>query len=306
MDELSLDHLPDLVVFAKVVDLGGFTAASKALSISQATVSRRVAGLEEHLGISLLDRSTRVVSITDAGNIFYRHAKHIMDEQNAISSVLMGMAARPSGKLRVSAPVEFGRIVLTPIIIKYLSTYPDVSLKLELNQHRIDLIEQGIDVDIRVGPLEDSNLGFQKLGKMKTQLYAAPVYLEKNKPPSTPVELYNHSLCAAHLNGKPITWSLERGGEVTTVKHFPKIEASEFEFLAELACYGCGIAELPKFIGDNGVKEGRLVRILPEFTLVDDWGDITAVFPAYRGMMLSLKAFLDLLRTEVNLHFPST
>ncbi len=302
MNELLVDDLPDLVVFAKVVDLGGFTAASKSLSMSQATVSRRIARLEEHLGVSLLDRSTRVVAITDAGGVFYRHARRIMEEQNAVSSVLMGMLAKPSGKLRISAPVELGRIVLAPIIAEYLAAYPDVSLKLELNQNRIDLIEQGIDVDIRVGPLEDSNLAYRKLGQMKTALYAAPSYLQNKALPSTPAELRHHSLCAAHLNGKPITWKMQCNGDVAVVKQSPKVEASEFEFLAELTRYGCGIAEIPTFIGNQGVKEGSLVPVLNEFTLSNSWGDITAVFPAYRGMMRSLKAFLELLQSRVSDH----
>lgn len=287
-----MQDLNDMVIFAKVVQAGGFTSAADVLGLPKSNVSRRVARLEESLGIRLLERTTRKIRVTEIGRIYYQHCLRIIEESEHADLSVQAMLAEPRGVLKVSASVATGQQLLAPILSDFLSRYPHIQLDLELSNRRVDLIEEGVDVAIRVGALSDSRLVSRRLGKSQHYFYASDSYLKQHGPVHTLEELTSHRLLImsdmlnTHNELSVITEQDQQPKKLTVT---PYCRVNDFQTLHQLATSGAGIALLPHYLCQN--QDRCLPRVLPQWCCLAV--DFSAVYPSHRGATPKLRVFLD-------------
>ncbi len=293
-----MHNLNAMAIFAKVVQAGGFTAAANALGLPKSNISRHVSTLENELNVQLLERSTRRVHLTEIGEIYYRHCQRVLEEVEQAELSVNQMLAGPRGVLRVSASVTAGQQLLSPILSGYLLQYPDVQLQLELSNRRIDLIEEGFDLAIRIGPLADSGLISRYLGKSRLYLYASKQYTERRGEPAVPHELIDHQLLLMGEMGLNDTLLLlgPRSEEKLIVK--PYSTANDFHTLHQLASDGIGITVLPHYMCNEGIKKRDLLRVLPDWEVPPV--DFHALYPSHRGATPKLRTFLDFIAEKLS------
>ena len=256
--------LPDTVLFVAVARAQSFSRAAKTLRMPVATVSRRVASLEKRLGVSLFHRTTRQVALTSTGARYLAHAQLIIDAAEAAHADLVGDAESPRGTLRISTTQDFALTYLWPVLRSFSTRYPEVSFNIDFSSRIVDLIAEGFDVAIRLGPLPDSQLHARRLGVGSLGLYAAPAYLAKAGMPSRPSELSAHDCIRIHGEpDKASRWTLSCGTDVEVVEVKGRFVATGMRFLVELAAAGAGIALLDDTIAQEAATSGLLRRVLP-------------------------------------------
>jgi DNA-binding transcriptional LysR family regulator len=259
--------LPNAVVFVAVAQAKSFSRAGKTLRMPVSTVSRRVADLEGKLGVQLLHRTTRQVVLTPAGARYLEHAQLIVDAAEAAHAELAGEVERPRGTLRISTTPDFALTYLWPVLRDFAARHPDVSFELDLSARAVDLLAEGFDLAIRLGPLPDSQLQARKLGVSPQSLYAAPAYLKRAGAPLTPAALSAHECLriqgAAHRVSR---WTLTRDRDVETVEVKGRFVVSGMNLLVELATAGLGIATIDDGIAQRAVAAGALVHVLPDWS----------------------------------------
>jgi DNA-binding transcriptional LysR family regulator len=283
-----------LVIFATVVERGGFGAASLALGIPKTTVSRKVALLEKRLGMRLLHRTTRRVTLTDFGLAYLEHGRRIVDELRAADATLASSRAEPGGLVRATASVLLAQAFLGPILAEFAQRYPAVRLELEVTDRVADLVENRFDVAFRTGRLPDSGLVARKLGVGYSGLYAAPTYLAGAGHPKEPEDLDSHALVAngaIRTSSAGLSWTLRRGHEERTLVVAPRLAVSDALVALAFALHGRGIARLPTFVAAPSVLEHRLVPVLPDW--IANEVEINALFPSHRGLPLTVRTLLD-------------
>src|SRR5690606_24507529 len=290
----SMD-LNEVVIFARVVQAGSVTRAARQLGLPKSTVSRKVSELEERLGIRLLQRTTRKLSLTGEGRAYYPHCARVVSELEAAERAVTELHATPHGRLRVSAPLHFG--FLGHITAEYLSRYPEVSVEVVCTDRLVDLVEEGFDLAVRVGRLGDSSLVARKLGTSKRILVASPDYLEARPPLRTPNELGALDALCFGL-GEDETWRLERGGQHVELKITGRIVANDFELLHRAALAGAGIGMLPLPRVSSDLRYGRLRHVLPDWRSTES--PVSVVYPSVRHLSPKVKAFVDLLFTRMH------
>lgn len=296
MEQSSKVHdLNELLVFARVIQTGSFTAASRALGRPKSTVSRKVAELEQRLSVRLLQRTTRKLRLTDEGRAFYTHCERIVAEIAEAERALEGMHDQPRGLLRVTAPLNFG--FLGAIVAEYLRTHPSVEVDLVCTDRVVDLIEEGFDVGIRGGTLADSTLVVRHLGNIRRFIVAAPEYLAQHGSPASPNDLARHA-CVVFRGGRAQTaWTLQSADESVEVMVRARLAVNDFDVLHEVVRGGLGIGLLAADRAVPDIRAGRLHRIL------DAWCTppmpIQAVYPSSRHLTARLRAFLDLLQARM-------
>lgn len=281
--------LNELLIFARVAQAGSFSAAARALGLPKSTVSRKVAVLEERLGARLLQRTTRRVSLTDAGRAYQQHCARILAAVEEGERAVSHMQEAPRGLLRVTAPVTFA--YLWPILAEYLERHPAVQADLVHTDRRVDLVEEGFDVAIRAGHLADSSLIARRLGTEWRVAVASPAYLQRHGAPAQPAALADHDGIA--FGAERTHWRLERGPQRVAIPMAPRLVVNDFHGLREAALAGLGIALIPVHVASDDLRAGRLQRVLP------DWRSpqtpIHAVYPSNRFLAPKVAAFLDLL-----------
>lgn len=290
------DRLTALESFAAVARRLRFAAAAEELGISASALSRRISQLEASLGTRLFQRTTRQVSLTEAGAVFLRYVtealSHIADGQAAVSD----FTSEPIGRLRVTLPNLFGQLQVAPRLPEFLRRYPKVQLELSFSDRFIDLVSEGCDVAVRIGTLENSGLVARKLGTNRRVLCASPDYLERFGEPATPEELVHH----ACLQFRPVDsdhhWRLQQGDKTVDVATATIVIADNAEALRHMAVAGCGITLMANFIVGDDLKAGRLVRILSGWAGAES--AIWAVYPNARFLPLKVRAFIDFLVDE--------
>ena len=285
----------DLLIFARVVDLGSFSAAAAQLALPKSTVSRRVAALEDGLGERLLLRTTRRLALTEFGGELLAHARSLADEVDAARALGEHRRARPTGTLRVSMPAEIASVLLTEMLAAFTALHPAVKLELDLSPRRIDLLGEGYDLALRVGELpDDALLAARRLTEFTAGLYAAPGYLAEHGMPQRPDELGGHAaLLLLGRQREAVGWSLRRGEQRWDGTPPPRIAANSPQLLQALARAGAGIAALPEVFARDALRAGELLRVLPDWCLpaAPAW----AVFPGRRLMPAKTRAFVDML-----------
>jgi DNA-binding transcriptional LysR family regulator len=261
-----VDRFTSMLVFAKAVETGSFIAAAEALSMSSQMVGKHVSRLEAQLGARLINRTTRRQSLTELGRKFHEHVRTILAEVEAVENLAERSRATPRGQLRISAPVTFGAHELSEALPQYLSRYPEVSIELTLNDRVVDIIEEGYDAVIRVGPLSNSGLVARKLRAYELTLCASPEYLNLRGIPATPADLQDHEcLCFYHgMTGEHWNFASEETSMVVDVSH--RFVVNNGQALLTAALAGGGIIFQPASLTQRDIEAGRLVRLLTSFT----------------------------------------
>jgi DNA-binding transcriptional LysR family regulator len=289
--------LNQIVVFVRVVQAGGFSAAARRLGMPKSTVSRKVSDLEERIGARLLQRTTRKLGLTDAGRVYYERTARIVGEIDNADQAVGRLQTAPRGELRVTAPASFG--MLGPIVAKYLERYPEVQVDIVCTDRRVDLVEERFDVAIRAGELADSSLIARSLGKAKLVFVAAPGYCRHHGAPQTPADLREHACIAFGGYETPNLWILESGGKRREVRVTPRLTANDFEVLRDATVAGAGIACLPEVLCAVDVHKGRLRRVLPDWSSAEV--PVHALYSRARHLSPKVAAFLDLVAKELRL-----
>ena len=283
-----------LVIFATVVERGGFTAAAAALSIPKTTVSRKVALLEERLGTRLLQRTTRRIALTDFGQAYLIHCQRIVDELRAAEATTVATRAEPGGLLRVTTSVLLAQSFLTPMLADFVQTYPAVRLELDVSNRVVDLLESRFDLAFRAGRLPDSGLIAHSLGVGYDGLYASPEYLRAMPCPQSPEELAGHALIQngrIQSGSSALSWTLRQKTQVREIPVVPRVAVSDALSALVFAQHGRGIARLPTFVAAPSVLDGSLVPILPEWTASEI--EVHALFPSGKGLNVTIRKLVD-------------
>jgi DNA-binding transcriptional LysR family regulator len=284
--------LNDIVVFARVIEAGSFTAAARLLGMPKTTVSRRIAALELEVGVRLLQRTTRSLNVTDAGRLYYEESSRALRTLEDANLRLAEARAEPSGIIRISAPVGFGGFFLSSTISDFLAAYPKTKVELRLTDDKLNLVENGIDLSFRTGLLPDSTLIARKLGSTHRILCASPNYLARYGVPVVPADLTRHHCVIAGPSTANAHWVLEglHGQETVTVSG--RFAANEMQAVIAAAIAGYGIAQFPHQAAEAFFRDGRLRRVLADYTTPA--GGLYAVYPSSRHVSPSVKAFIEL------------
>ena len=292
-----MEHdLNDMMVFLAVVETGSFTLAADRLGIPKANVSRKVSRLEQNLEVTLLERSTRSQHLTEAGRRYLQHCKRIHEELDLATASVCELFHSYTGELKIGASVATGQQILRPAMGKFMHQYPELKIQLNLVNRRVDFIEEGFDVVIRIGQLKDSMLIAKKLGSVSRGVFASPAYLAKNGKPEEVEQLTTHQLLImnpiSNRVNKNLTLNLlSKTGDLFSLDCQPRLLVDDFVMLKQAIVDGLGIAVLPDYMSREEVASGKLVKILP------DWGmaqvDVFALYPKHRAKIPKVKAFLD-------------
>ncbi|HEU0203361.1 MAG TPA: LysR family transcriptional regulator [Burkholderiaceae bacterium] len=288
-----MDTLTSMRVFARVAERGSFAAAARELRISTAAVTKHVSVLERRVGTRLLDRTTRSVGLTEAGRVYYEHCLEALQAVEDAEAAVGALAGAPRGTLAVTAPIDFGNLCLAPLVAAFLATAPDVSLKLQLTNRVVDLIEEGLDIAIRIARTLDGRLVARPLASSRLLVWASPAYLEKHGAPRTPADLEAHPFV---MFSEPTSFDelrFERDDDVTVVKCHGRFVSNSAEAVRTLARAGAGLALLPTFNLGDDMARGALVPLLTEWRL----GTLTisAVYPHRRLLAPKVRAFVEFL-----------
>ena len=287
--------LNDMRVFAAVGARRSFTGAGKFLGLPKATVSRRITALEKRLGVRLLLRSTRKVSLTDAGRAFLERCLRIEDEISDAEAAVRRLGSGPRGTLRVSAPFTLARVLLLPFLPEFLRTYPEVRVALTLKNEPEDLVGRGAEVALSPWPLPPSRHSTRLLGAMQTRIFASPGYLERKGRPEAPHDLSGHPTLVYSGGGGPArhSWTIASGPRTETVPLFPALVANDHAPLHAAALAGVGVLMSTRLLVEDALRSGALVPVLPEWT--GPAIEVRVVFPGRSSLFPRSRAFIDLL-----------
>lgn len=290
-----MDRSMEMAVFAKVVEEGSFSSAARSLKLTPSAVSKQIARLEDRLGVRLLNRTTRRLSATEEGAAFYQRAARILSDIDEAEAAVTQLHAAPRGTLRINCGIAFGKHQITPLMPEFLARYPELRIELTLTDSVSDLVEEGQDVAVRFGPLQDSSMVARQLAVSRRAIVAAPEYFATHGTPRHPSDLAAHNCLTfsnmPHLN----EWIFKIGeGEEYRVKAEGNFTASNGETIHEMVLAGLGVARLAEFLVEPEVQEGKLQRVLQPFYR-DIEVPINAVYPTRRHLSPKVRAFVDFL-----------
>ena len=293
-----MDVMHSMAVFRRVVEAKSFSAVARETNMSQSTVSKHIAALEERLDTKLLNRSTRSLKLTEAGKEYYHHCIRILNDfQEAEASVGKGKI-KPTGTLRISTGAAFGRTYMLPYLNEFFSTYPDINIDLLFDDDYIDLVKQGIDLAIRIGPLADSTLIARKIGSSPRVVVASPEYLVKHGRPKKPADLIKHNCLLYSLQKAPDLWyfnSAQEGDE--SIRVSGRLKASSPDAICDATMEGMGISVLCEWYARKYIKDGRLKVILQDYHPTAY--DINAVYPERKFVPQKVKRMIEFLARKV-------
>jgi DNA-binding transcriptional LysR family regulator len=288
--------LNNLYFFARVVDFGSYTAAAEALGIQTSKLSRRVGALERELGVRLLNRTTRKLSLTEAGKTFHRHCVALISEAAAAKDAINQTLSSPQGLVRVSCPTGLLQAGVADILGRYLSAHPQVRIALDATNRRVDVVEEGVDIAIRVRlpPLEDSDLAMRSFGPSEAILVGSPAFLAAHGQPQVLKDLERMPTLSMGTLGIEHPWRFIDGdSKPVELIHTPCLSTDDLYTLRRAALGGVGVACLPAMLVADDLSSGALVRLLP--SLSSRSGVVHAVFPSRRGMVPAVRSLLDFL-----------
>ena len=295
-----MDRLHLITVFVAVVDTNGFAGAARKLGVSPPAVTRAISELEASLGVRLLTRTTRVVRVTEAGARYVEDCRRILAELAEADASVAGLHGAPRGRLTLTAPALFGTRVVTPIVTEYLQRYPEVSASCWFIDRIVNLMEEGVDIAVRIGELPDSSMQAARVGQVRRLICAAPAYLAAHGTPRTPDELAAHSVVSAGSIAPAPAWRLVREGETRIVKPEPRLTVTTNDAAVVAAVGGFGLTRLLSYQVADELRDGRLQTVL------DDWEP--AAWPVHlvhregRHASRKARAFLDLAIERLRAH----
>jgi len=290
-----MEELKRIGIFTKVVQAKSFSEAARQLGVAKSAVSKQIKLLEEQIDARLFNRSTRKISLTEAGQKYYRHCEHIVNRAEFALDELHNYQNQPTGTLRISAPIPFGRTILIPVIKQLRELYPKLNIDLQLDDQIVNIVEQGIDLTLRVGSLQDSNLIAKKLCDTPAMLIASPQYLATYGVPTEPSALAKHQWLALSVQASPYskTFLHKITGEKSTVSLQGNLSINSVEAIIAAATNGLGLAMLAKVTIEEPLQSGQLVSLLPDHQAMPV--PIYAVYPHREYLPSKVKVFLKLL-----------
>ena len=286
---MELSHLD---TFVKVVQTGSFTRAAEQLRSQKAHVSRVVSQLESELGVRLLERTTRSLSLTEIGREFFERAVGILGAAEDARRAVQKAQGEPRGTLRLSCGVEFGLLAVNGWVREYLRRHPGVDVDVDMTGRLVDIVHEGFDLAVRVGPLADSTLAARKLGELRYGLFAAPGYVQRRSIPAHPDALGGHDLVRFSGGQQRGAWRLSRGQDTRTVEPKARLQVNNSFAVRDATLDGLGIARLPWVLAQPEVDAGRLVPVLADWQLPT--APVHAVFGSARYLTPKVRAFIDL------------
>lgn len=288
-----MSHWEEMRTFVRVVEAGSISKAADQIGLAKSGVSRRLADLEERLGVRLINRTTRRSSLTEAGEAYYHGAVRVLGDVAELDAAVSRSRATLEGTLRIAAPLSFGLCHLAPAIDEFLTQNPGLDLHVDFSDRQVDLVEQGMDLAIRIAELDDSSLQARRICPIRVLLCASPAYLEKHGRPSCPEDLEHHKVLAYSLGGGPRLRLRDAAGAVTVVPAQSSMAANNGDFLRDMAIAGHGLVQTPSFISWQALASGDLVSLLDDFQPppLSAW----AVYPRNRYLPMRARSFIDFL-----------
>lgn len=288
-----MDRLASMEVFVRVAEVKGFTEASRRLGLSKSSVSKHVAALENHLGVRLLNRTTRRLSLTEAGVDYYECCRRIAGDIEAAEESVTRLHTEPRGHLKVNAPMSFGRLHLAPAIPEFLARYPHVTVEMSMDDRIVDLIEEGFDLAVRITRLEDSSLIARRIASTRRIVCASPDYLTKHGVPRRPADLAQHNCLIYSYSPAGDRWRFSGPDGDHTVRVNGNFRANSGDALCAAALDGLGIMTIPDFIAGEDLRAGNLRAVMEDYHLPEI--PIQAVYPHQRHVTAKLRVFIDYL-----------
>lgn len=288
-----MDHLSGMAVFAKVVEARSFTAAAEQLGLSKSAVSKQVSRLEDRLGIRLLNRTTRRLSLTEAGAAYYERCARIVADAEEADLAITHLQSEPRGILLVNAPMSFGIAHVAPAIPDFLERYPELRVDMILNDRVVDLIDEGFDLAIRIGALADSSLIARRLAESRMVAVASPDYLARRGTPTRPEDLSQHNCLSYSYIPQERQWRFETDRGLSAVSVEGSFRANNGDAIRAAAVAGLGVAVLPSFIAGPDIRSGLLVPLLGD--CLPSTTTVHAVYPHNRHLTVKVRAFVDFL-----------
>jgi DNA-binding transcriptional LysR family regulator len=289
-----IDHASEMAAFVRVVDSKGFSAAATALGLSPSAVSKLVSRLEARLGVRLLQRTTRALHLTAEGEAFYAAAQRIVGEIETLEQQMAGHTGTPQGLLRVTTSLVFATHQLAPVLSEFLARHPLVQLDLLPTDRVVDIVDEGIDVAIRIGRLADTSFMARKIGEDKRLICAAPSYLARHGTPRHPHDLARHACIVSRERPYLNRWQFKIDGQMLEIDVGGRVAVGDSELQLQLALQGIGIARMTRLTLAEAVRDGRLVRLLDEFS-ADEPVAIHAIYPHRRHLAAKVPAFVNFL-----------
>jgi DNA-binding transcriptional LysR family regulator len=294
-----MNNLNDTAVFCQVVESGSFTTAAERLGLSRSVVSKYISRLEERLGARLLNRTTRRLSLTEAGQTFFTRSQRGLLEIEAAEAEVSSLQAKPRGRLRLNTPMSFGILHIAPAIVDFAGRYPEVSVDMSLEDRQVNLIDEGFDLAIRIAELPDSSLIARRLGPCRHVVCASPDYLAKHGTPRVPEDLRSHHALTYRYQASPSEWRfITPEGRYTSVTVNGSIEMSNSLAIREAVLRGAGITLTPTFIVGEDIKAGRLQSVLNDYRAHEL--SIYAVYPERRHLSPKVRAFVEFMQKRLS------
>ncbi|MBA6251031.1 MULTISPECIES: LysR family transcriptional regulator [unclassified Colwellia] len=279
--------------FVYVAENESFTLASKKMAISTAQVSRQISALEKRLNIKLFYRTTRKVSLTEEGRVFYQHCRSVLDGLDAAERAITNLQSKPQGKIKLTAPVAYGEKQILPLVNNFIKQYSDVEVSAYLSNRQIDIVEEGYDLAIRLGKLSDSTMMAKKLGKRTNYLCASPQYLEKQGVPHSISELSQHSCLLGTLD----YWHFRESDREKSIRVTGRLRYNNGYSLMDAALKGLGIVQLPDYYVQQRIESGELVSLLDNYRAPDE--GIWAIYPQNRHLSPKIRLLVDYLAEQL-------
>ncbi len=293
-----MDRFTALRVFRAVVDCGSFAAAARDLRLSNAAVSKNIGELEAHLGTRLLNRTTRSMSLTEAGAIYHERVGSVLDELQEAETALGPMQQEPKGLLRVNAPMTLTLTALSPVMHKFLERYPALTVDLQMDDRRVNIVEEGFDIAIRGSDnLEDSSLIARKLMGLQHVVCGAPSYFDQFGVPDSPDALKDYNCVQFTLSGHASEWVFRRDGRTARVPVDGRYKVTSSIAVRDALLSGFGLSLIPLLYVQEDIEQGRLCTVLNDWSMVET--SIYAVYPSRRYLVAKVRAFLDFLVEEL-------
>jgi DNA-binding transcriptional LysR family regulator len=296
-----MDRIDAMQAFVTVADLQGFAPAARKLGLSPSGVTRLIAALEERLGARLLQRTTRSVALTDVGARFLERARGILADVEEAEGSVQDERSRPSGRLVVSAPIGFGRLHVSPVMSEYLKRYPEVSCDLRLSDRVINLVEDGVDLAVRIGHLADSSLVARHIGEMRRIVVASPDYLKSHGEPVTPESVASHQTIQLGAATAPPDWRFVREGREVRVAPTPRFATNSADAAIQYAAQGGGLTRVMFYQAASALKAGQLKIVLAKFE--QPAVPIHIVDPTSRLLSAKVRTFIALVVDISDWHF---
>lgn len=299
---MNADLLTDMAVFAAVVEHNSFSIAADQLAMSKSNVSRRVASLEKRLEVKLMHRTTRKLSLTETGRVYFEHCQRLVSEAKNADDAVQTLHSTPSGLLNISMPETLGRAFILPLLPEFLKLYPEIKLSLTITSRKVSLTDERCDVAIRKGEIEDDSLCAVPLGSSTQYFYASPSYLRSAEKLHKVNDLTDHPFLASQLNYGPFDLAVYTGNDSQHVRVNPRLSVKDHEAVLAMTLDGLGISLLPAWMASEYLQSGLLERVLPMTS--GPSVDFNLVFQPHRGMAPNLRAFVEFLKERFKLNRP--